>query len=428
MALDKITRDLAVLKTNGSFSAIISGAGNVQFSYGDGTKETGTNFSKTFNSFPPYLINVKDNEDSITTIDLKNNNLSDVSIEPYKNLLNLDVSNNSLDVEVVSEVLNDLDETSNQNGTASIKGNNYLRSQLNEEVIGSLESKGWDLSQGLWSPSRITTEGWWDASDTSTIYQDDMIGSVSRWDDKSGNGYSLSQVIGAKQPTIGTRSINGLNAIDFNEEEFMLNTTNSSSIVPANTKINVFSVLQFDLEITNIVVYAKDGSSGVESGSRYNGGGGSADSLEVQMISTLANKSFTFFQDGSDTQDEKASASGTTLLETTQAHLIYGLVDRESANPTVETWLNGTQEGTDSGAGTANDITCKAFILGSHGSTDFSLDRRFDGILGETIVVHGTLTTQNRQLIEGYLAHKWGLTANLPIDHPYKTDGSIFGY
>jgi hypothetical protein len=25
------------------------------------------------------------------------------------------------------------------------------------------------------------------------------------------------------------------------------------------------------------------------------------------------------------------------------------------------------------------------------------------------------------QIIEGYLAHKWGLTGNLPGGHPYKT-------
>ena len=31
------------------------------------------------------------------------------------------------------------------------------------------------------------------------------------------------------------------------------------------------------------------------------------------------------------------------------------------------------------------------------------------------------LSTGNRQKLEGYLAHKSGLTANLPADHPYKT-------
>ena len=39
----------------------------------------------------------------------------------------------------------------------------------------------------------------------------------------------------------------------------------------------------------------------------------------------------------------------------------------------------------------------------------------------EVIVSSTLLSTTNRQKLEGYLAHKWGLTANLPADHPYKT-------
>jgi hypothetical protein len=35
-------------------------------------------------------------------------------------------------------------------------------------------------------------------------------------------------------------------------------------------------------------------------------------------------------------------------------------------------------------------------------------------------VLNTVASTTNRQLIEGYLAHKWGLTSSLPNDHPYK--------
>lgn len=30
--------------------------------------------------------------------------------------------------------------------------------------------------------------------------------------------------------------------------------------------------------------------------------------------------------------------------------------------------------------------------------------------------------------LEGYLAWKWGLEEDLPLDHPYRFDGSLFGY
>jgi len=40
--------------------------------------------------------------------------------------------------------------------------------------------------------------------------------------------------------------------------------------------------------------------------------------------------------------------------------------------------------------------------------------------LGEILLFRNVLSESRRQKIEGYLAHKWGLTANLPASHPYK--------
>lgn len=44
----------------------------------------------------------------------------------------------------------------------------------------------------------------------------------------------------------------------------------------------------------------------------------------------------------------------------------------------------------------------------------------WDGQIGEIVIVSGDLTVANRQKLEGYLAWKWGLEANLPSNHPYK--------
>ena len=44
----------------------------------------------------------------------------------------------------------------------------------------------------------------------------------------------------------------------------------------------------------------------------------------------------------------------------------------------------------------------------------------WDGQIGEIVIVSGDLTAANRQRLEGYLAWKWGLEANLPSNHPYK--------
>jgi hypothetical protein len=44
----------------------------------------------------------------------------------------------------------------------------------------------------------------------------------------------------------------------------------------------------------------------------------------------------------------------------------------------------------------------------------------WDGPVAEIIIFNSTLSTMERQKIEGYLAHKWGLSGNLPSNHPYK--------
>ena len=42
------------------------------------------------------------------------------------------------------------------------------------------------------------------------------------------------------------------------------------------------------------------------------------------------------------------------------------------------------------------------------------------GKIGELIVLNST-DSDDRQKLEGYLAHKWGLTSNLPDSHPFKS-------
>ena len=47
--------------------------------------------------------------------------------------------------------------------------------------------------------------------------------------------------------------------------------------------------------------------------------------------------------------------------------------------------------------------------------------RYWDGDVAEVLGYDSTLAVDDRQWLEGYLAWKWGLTAYLPSDHPWKT-------
>ena len=44
----------------------------------------------------------------------------------------------------------------------------------------------------------------------------------------------------------------------------------------------------------------------------------------------------------------------------------------------------------------------------------------FNGLICECVAMQRDATTLERQKVEGYFAHKWGLAASLPADHPYR--------
>jgi hypothetical protein len=48
--------------------------------------------------------------------------------------------------------------------------------------------------------------------------------------------------------------------------------------------------------------------------------------------------------------------------------------------------------------------------------------RFYQGVLYEVIIYNQNLSPDRRQKVEAYLAHKWGLAASLPADHPYKNN------
>ena len=53
------------------------------------------------------------------------------------------------------------------------------------------------------------------------------------------------------------------------------------------------------------------------------------------------------------------------------------------------------------------------------GNNSGSVGLYMDGIISEVIIFNSVLSTLNRQIVEGYLAWKWGLQNTLPVEHPY---------
>ena len=91
----------------------------------------------------------------------------------------------------------------------------------------------------------------------------------------------------------------------------------------------------------------------------------------------------------------------------------------ETSNTVLNSFVNGNTGSTNSGSSTRSN-TCQGFVLGANfngtspnGATSVSYTH-------EILVYNRVLITFQRQQMEGYLAWKWGLQANLPANHPFK--------
>jgi hypothetical protein len=49
----------------------------------------------------------------------------------------------------------------------------------------------------------------------------------------------------------------------------------------------------------------------------------------------------------------------------------------------------------------------------------------YTGYISEVLIYRTSLTTSQRQTVEGYLAWKWGLQDQLPANHPYKKTAPV---
>jgi len=221
----------------------------------------------------------------------------------------------------------------------------------------------------VWTPAEITTALWLDAVDTSTINKVDEA--VVQWSDKSGNSRNFTQPTANLQPIYSSTGLNGLPAISFVSQYLAFTPFNS---VLDNTAFNIFFA----------------GSGDLRSGS-------------------IAGVPRFYFND-------------------TYISYVDNVIANWALNNTariVEWSFDGINQHTVSINGTSTATATKAVSSGFQ--TFYQIGRAgndsSNGFFAEYIFVSGTISTNTRQRIEGYLAHKWGLTANLPSDHPYKLVG-----
>lgn len=240
----------------------------------------------------------------------------------------------------------------------------------------------------LWTPDAAVPEAWYDASDASTITESG--GLVSQWNDKSGSLNHAVQATGAKQPTTDSETINGLNVLTFNQK--VMDATLPSKYT--GTELAMFGVFnRIAVKSNSCTMLAQDSGSG----SDLTGPGSAI--MTYEGTGTVIQG----YRGGF-----KSSASHPGNGVPYQTSSIF-----DGANHTI--YKDGVAASSSASTGAFNYdlIALNARWSGSYNTEG---KNRF----AEVIVINAAVTTDNRQKIEGYLAHKWGLASRLLVAHPYK--------
>jgi hypothetical protein len=268
-------------------------------------------------------------------------------------------------------------------------------------------------NQRLWTPSLISTALWLDAADSATITQ--SSGAVSQWNDKSGGATNFTQGTAGARPATGSATLNGRNVLTFDGGDTLL-AGDALDNVWTGAAFHLFCVAKND-DVTSfngaILTKNASGADNQRSFAYYI----RASKLQLTTLYTLDASNFTIV-DGSTSISNSAWTIGTAA---------YTSTGTGTANTTSRVQM--TVDGADQtevvnvfagNLGTIQNGTAQ-LAVGSLAGTAGTLNGvPLTGAIGEIIVTASVLSTLNRQKVEGYLAHKWGLTANLPNDHPFK--------
>ena len=234
-----------------------------------------------------------------------------------------------------------------------------------------------------WTPSLISTALWLDAADASTITL--TSGAVSQWNDKSGNARHATQSTTSSRPSYSSTGFNSLPGVAFDGvDDNMLHGCTQTG--------------QYTLIAVYKVNSAQTGFRGVFNVGPANNSGGT-------MLMARTSSAFVGSFGGVELNSTVAYANGQSLI---------AIIEDDNGSAIKSFWINGTQSGT-----FTNNPD------GQGGSVGGIVNQYAAITMAECLAIPSVASTSTRQLVEGYLAHKWGLAANLPAGHPYKVNAPV---
>lgn len=246
----------------------------------------------------------------------------------------------------------------------------------------------------LWTPANITTALWLDAVDASTVTT--VSGAVSQWNDKSGNGRNASQLTAQDRPTYNLSGLNNRQSVNFDGDGD--NLVLPTGFLNRATAVSVAFVLLGPTQQNDAIF----GPSTINS-----------EGLELVYTSVVDWPTLVRINNVPKFTSGLWSTNSQPAISILQADALA-----------TAGWFNGSTVSAVSATGIAALNFNGVYAIGTYSN---NISNASGGIvsaqmnLGEFIISTAVWSTSDRQRIEGYLSHKWALTASLPTDHPYKS-------
>jgi hypothetical protein len=265
---------------------------------------------------------------------------------------------------------------------------------------------------GSWDPSQLSSlAAWYDADAITGLSNNDP---VSTWADASGNGYDLTQTSTAR-PTYKTSTLNGLPVVEFDGSNDFLEASTAADwkFLHDSTGSSVFAVWKAGTTANPGVFYALCDTGGRSTAIGYRLAYLDSSGFDDQFNTQIARGVSGTLVVGNYT------ASGTHAANA--AYLVTSISDPSNGTAAARSSIRlngGSSVANNSALNTPSTSNPTAALhLGCEQiAASFLL-----GYIAEVVICDTVLTSTNREKIEGYLAHKWGLTAYLPSSHPYKS-------
>lgn len=214
---------------------------------------------------------------------------------------------------------------------------------------------------------------------------------ISLWEDLSGHGNDISQATASLKPYFVANTLNGRDGVQYGQSADYNTLATSSN--PFGSSISNAWVAQ---------VFREDTRTGA---THWTLTGSSVSANRWQAHIPYGTTAHFDCGAGNRVSGAVGYSAGTINL-----HVCYC-----STTDSVQViYQNGTSLASDATGHTVN--TVGNVHCGGNGSNGAP-----QGTYGAFVVGNGTITTDDRQKLEGYLAHHFGIQGNLPGGHPYKS-------